>query len=226
MRAPWHTTRQIAIVVLASCFSCAANAHDFEATGLAVGDLVLGFTTSSISASFEATVDIQGNMCFGGEVVGFTGSGSADGSGAIELASGDVRAWIVIAVDGLTDTGEFFILRGGATLIEGSGTAATTGLGSGSGHFDFQITTPAGTVRAWGTLDGTASGRFVIPRDSLTMQLEGTASFDMKGSVRSLEQPDDTQPLPPETDPLETALWPEDLATQLRQTLEQTSANI
>jgi len=195
----------------------------FEAVGEALGDLVLRFSTTEIWASFRGPVSLSGVLLVDGERVDFAAEGTVSGDGCVQLATGDVAAWILIHMEGETDTGERVTIRGGLTVTDGAGDASGNALGSGSGRFDLRLVAPSFDLRARGDVQGEANGRFVVPADSLRMQLEGEAAFSMLGQL------DATQPAGKSTasahgeaegsESLDIDTWPEHLADELRQAL-------
>jgi len=203
------------VLLLAFVCTLPAPADSFTATGSGTGQAVLRFSTVNVTADVQGAVAFHGSVDIAGNLVGFSASGRVYGVGRVDLASLDLTAWLVVDASGETSVGESLTLRGGLTIteIQGSGTA-----GTGIGQFDLAFATPTVHSRARGTAEGSASGRFVVPEIEFTMQVDGTASFELDGVTFD---PADGHSPPGGEDPLEISSWPDDLATFLRDALAE-----
>jgi hypothetical protein len=206
--------RLVLVLLLAASPAILGGAAPFAAVGDADGDVVLTFTTTTVTGRFSASVGLSGAVDAQGRTLKFAAIGTATGSASIGLASFGVSATIVLSASGKTSEGEALLVRGGLTLTE-AGTETGPSIGTGSGSFDLLVTTPTLRLRARGRIEGSADGHFAIPADALTMRLLGTAAFELQGNAVILDQ--DVEPPPPVADPqgqrspLDIETWPDEM---------------
>jgi len=221
---PLRAQASFALLLLAAFSLAVHGAHAFEAAGEASGSLVLSFSATDVSATFSGSVSLSGVFLLRDKPIEFAAEGVLNGDGRVGLMSGEIAGWIVISAEGETNAGEVLSVHGGLIVTSGTGAGSGNALGSGSGRFDLRLSTPSFDIRARGDAEGAASGRFVIPADSLRMQLEGEAAFTLLGSIRADQEPSASaaspgDPLIGEEDPLAIDTWPEHLAKELRRAL-------
>jgi hypothetical protein len=171
-------------VVLAIAVLCCTTvvADSMDAKGTASGTVVLYFSGTSASGTFDSSFVLTGNLTLDEVVVGFSASGWARGSGSGDTATLDIDAQATFAATGSTDTGECISVQGGLTL---GGLSAGAAGSSGSGIGDFFATVFIGEriYRVQGDAEGSASGDFVVPEDPYSMELAGDGAFDLSGNM-------------------------------------------
>jgi len=213
LRQLWMT-----LAVLFAIASIGNAAQDFHSLGDATADLVLSFTTTHISATIGGSVTLSGVVELGGQPVEYEARGPVSGRGRVSLGTGEAEAWLIIEADGVTHEGAPISIGGGIVLTEVTATESGGELGSGAGRFVFRIASADFDIRVQGEAIGSATGHFVIPKETLSMQIAGAATFEMVGEeVTPCSTGEDQSTAPPasEDDILEIATWPEDLAEAL-----------
>ncbi len=218
----------IAVVVLGlGCMTVFAEA--LEGQGTASGNVVLWFSGTAVTATFDGTFSLSGELVLDGTSIPFTASGWAKGAGSGDTSTMDVEAWATFAARGETGTGDALSVQGGLTL---AGLSADTSGSSGSGTGDFFATVFLGDRQyyAQGSAEGSASGMFVVPEDPLSMELAGDGTFHLSGALTPappVDPNDESQDSNgPDLDaraeesvagllPWEPGSWPDDLLSQL-----------
>jgi len=221
------TVRWLLFIVM--LWSGAAFADSMSGQGTAIGNVVLWFSGTSATATFEGTFALTGQLTLADEVIPFSASGWAQGAGSGDTATLDVEAWAAFAASGSTESGDEIVVQGGLTL---SGLSAEASGSSGSGTGDFFATVFIGDQRyyAQGSADGSATGVFVVPEDPLSMELAGDGLFNLSGEMtlvspvaqgNDLSDPDNSDPESQDNAsviellPWDPATWPEELLAQL-----------
>jgi hypothetical protein len=215
----------VAIAVLAGAI---ALADSMSGQGVASGNVVLWFSGTRATATFDGTFSLTGQLILGESSVPFSASGWASGAGEGDTATLDVEAWATFAASGSTQSGLNIAVQGGMTLSE---LAADSGGSSGSATGKFFATVFIDGQRYYvqGEAAGSASGAFVVPADPLSMELAGEGVFDLSGDLALVTARDggetagDASPDEPfssettvlELLPWDPATWPEALLTQL-----------
>lgn len=167
---------------LAPCF--AATAVDrFTAEAEGSGRAVLWFLGQEVTADVRATVTVSGVLSVGSTAIAFTAQAAAVGSGTGNTNTLAVDAWVAVRGEGKTEAGVPVTLEGGIS-VDALDSATTSSGGQGMGHFYLLVSTPDGRWIAEGDAVGSATGSFVVPKDPLTMELEGTGSFTLSGTAR------------------------------------------
>jgi len=219
-------------VVLAIAVLCCATtyADSMQAEGTASGNVVLYFSSTTITGTFNGTFLLAGYLELADVVTAFSASGWARGAGSGDSVTLDLEAQATFAATGVTETGEHISVQGGVTL---SGlTADVSGSsGSGIGEFFAAIFIGGSKYYAGGNAGGSASGAFVIPEDPYSMELAGDGTFDLAGDVTlaccetTSEDPADAE-TQEQADmslfkllPWDTSTWPEDLLAELLEIL-------
>jgi hypothetical protein len=202
-------------------------ADSLDGQGLASGNVVLRFSGTKATATFNGAFSLTGHLVLEGSVSPFSASGWASGTGKGDTATMTMEAWATFVALGSTLEGEAIAVQGGLTL---SGASADTGGSTGSGIGAFFATVFIGERRyhAQGSADGTASGAFVVPADPLTMELAGDGFFSLSGKMALVPNATDNCPASettrdePTSDPSLVELlpwdpqaWPEDLLAKL-----------
>jgi len=207
--------RQVALgilVVLLSAWVVAAESH-IDATGEADGKTVLWFTGAQVTVQVESAFAVAGSLDLEGDRVAFTAAGTAWGEGAGDSATLQLDLWLLFDAAGETERGVPIRLRGGMAGSSRDTDPAVGEIGSASGPFFLLVLHGTETYRALGTANGSASGAFVVPDDPLTMQMEGIASYTLRGDLVLQEPPPD-----PASDlgfPWDSASWPPGLFDEL-----------
>ena len=217
------------ILVSVMLWSGAAFADTMDGQGTAVGNAVLWFSGTSVTATFEGTFVLTGQLILANAIIPFSASGWTRGAGSGDTATLDVEAWATFAASGSTDGGEKIAVQGGLTL---SGLSAEVSGSSGSGTGDFFATVFIDDRQYFiqGSADVSAAGGFVVPKDPLSMELAGDGVFNLSGEmtlVSSAAQgevssdPDESVPESQvsssviELLPWDPDTWPEELLAQL-----------
>ena len=195
-----------ALLVMVGALAVSARTT-FMASGTGSGDVLIWFTPTEATADIDAQVTLSGTIELSGDRTSFTVTGSAIGSGSVDMATSATTAHIVIDANGETAGGEPIHLHGGLliTRIDGNLTGSA---GTGEGRFDFAIDMAGFRLRASGNATGGASGAFVPSEVQYAMQARGTASLGLSGSVEIVAS--DASSLC-QTDVLATSSWPEEL---------------
>ena len=217
------------LLAIAVLWSGAAYADLMEGQGTASGNVVLWFSGTRVTATFEGTFAFTGQLMLADAAIPFSASGWARGAGSGDTATLDVEAWATFAASGSTEAGEEIVVQGGLTL---SGLSAGASGSSGSGTGDFFATVFIGGQQyyAQGSALGSAAGAFVVPSDPLSMELAGDGFFDLAGEMSLVS------PVPQDRDstssdnpggklfedssvsdllPWDTGTWPPELLAQL-----------
>ena len=198
------------LLVLAGTLAASARTT-FLASGTGSGDVLIWFTPTEATADIDAQIALSGTIEVHGDRISFTATGSAVGSGRVDMATSATSAQIVIDAKGETSNGDPIRLHGGLliTRIDGNLTGSA---GTGEGRFDFAIDMEGLRLRASGNATGGASGAFVPSEVQYAMQARGTASLGLSGSVEIVSS--DASSLC-QTDVLATSSWPEELLALL-----------
>lgn len=175
--------RVIRVVFAIALLCCTtAFADSMDAQGTASGTVVLYFSGTSATGTFDSSFVLTGSLILDDVAVGFSASGWARGSGDGDTVTLDIDAQATFAATGSTETGERISIQGGLTL---AGLSAGASGSSGSGVGDFFATVFIGdrVYRVQGDAEGSASGGFVIPEDPYSMELAGEGTFDLSGEM-------------------------------------------
>ncbi|MCK4570827.1 hypothetical protein KAT84_02635 [Candidatus Bipolaricaulota bacterium] len=222
--------RAIQVILAIAVLSCgAAYADSMEGQGTASGNVVLWFSGTSATATFEGTFALTGQLLLADAVIPFSASGWTRGSGGGDTATMDIEAWATFAATGLTEAGEQIVVQGGLTL-SGLSADASGSSGEGTGAFFATIFIGAQQYHVQGDAAGSAAGAFVIPKDPLSMEMTGDGIFDLSGEMTlvspmpqvedspSADNPDSERPEDSsvaELLPWDTDTWPEELLAEL-----------
>jgi hypothetical protein len=205
-------------IVMAGCST--ALADSLTGQGIATGNAVLWFSGTNATGTFDGTFALTGHLVIADEVIAFTASGWARGSGSGNTSTMDIDAWATFAASGLTVNGEEIVVQGGLTL-SGLSAGASDSSSSGTGDFVATIFYGGQIYTAQGSAAGFASGSFVIPADPLSMELAGEGVFELSGEL-ALDPLEGELPVDPtiaasavEALPWAPEGWPEDLLAEL-----------
>lgn len=222
--------RVIRVLLAIAVLCCTtAVADSMDARGTASGTLVLYFSGTSATGTFDSSFVLTGTLTLNEVTVGFSASGWARGSGGGDTVTLDIDAQATFAATGSTETGERISVQGGLTL---AGLSAGASGSSGSGIGDFFATVFIGDriYRVQGDAEGSASGGFVIPEDPYSMELAGEGAFDLSGDMTlvSPATPPDAEASADDENaqeqanaslvkvlPWDTSAWPEALLAEL-----------
>jgi hypothetical protein len=220
--------KTVAIVLVVIVLGCTtAFAETLQGRGTVSGNAVLWYSGTDVTATFDGTFALTGELVLDGDPVLFAASGWARGGGSGNTSTLDVEAWATFAVRGETDAGDEVSVQGGLTL---SGLSADTSGSSGSGTGDFFATVFLGDRRyyAQGSATGTATGTFVVPEDPLSMELAGDGDFELSGDIAPAADPSSVSPNPDDPNsesqaesslvdllPWSPESWPDELLSQL-----------
>jgi len=206
--------------VLASALSvaaCAAGASSFSASGTGAGDVLIWLTSEVAAIEVDAALRLEGSLPCEGQTLSFTVEGTAIGTASVDAVTLETRAWIVVDAAGTTTAGEPIRVRGGFLVTEIRGDL-TGSSGGGAGRFDLAIVLPGQTLRAVGTLTGTAAGQFVPSEVAYAMQASGSANLELEGLAELAPSPGEDPVC--RTDVLDADTWPTELAKLLGKSLE------
>ena len=217
----------VLVIVLLWCGAAFSDTMDGQ--GTAVGNAVLWFSGTSVTATFEGTFTLTGQLVLADTVIPFSTSGWARGAGSGDTATLDVEAWATFAASGSTEAGEEIVVQGGLTF---SGLSADASESSGSVAGDFFATVFIGDQQyyAQGSADGSATGMFVVPEDPLSMELAGEGFFNFSSEMTlvspAAQETDSSDPDSSNSEsqgqfsvaellPWDPETWPEELLAQL-----------
>jgi hypothetical protein len=209
--------------------ACAALAQPgIDADGVADGKTVLWFHGSRVTAEVQGALRVDGFLSIAGTSVAFTARGTALGEAIGDSAAATFDVWILVEAAGSAETGDPISLRGGIVGSSASGDLASGTFGSAAGSFFLLITFGEDVYQAHGTANGSAVGAFVVPADPLTMQMEGTASYDLVGDLVAGAGPAAEGEPPHSVDltllPWDAASWPAELFARFLALLDGPSA--
>lgn len=188
-----------------------------NAEGSSTATTVLWFYETEVTMKFSGDLTLTGSIELSGEIVSFSATGAAFGSGISDTKTLTTTAWTLVKASGTTEGGVPIFIRGGTTAISSETDLTTLSLGSGTGLFFFVFELPDRLVYVRGDAEGTGSGTFVPPEDPLTMQIEGTGTFVFQGEVLAEEvasELDLEEALLLQL-PWDLSTWPEELLAQL-----------
>ncbi len=229
---------RIAAIALAivSLGLIAGSAESFQGQGSASGHVVLWFSGTDVTATFNGTFTLTGQIVLDGESTPFTASGWARGEGVGNSSTLDIEAWATFAARGQTEAGEDVSVQGGIS-VAGSSANPSSSSAAGTGAFFATVFLEGSQYHAEGTAQGSGSGSLVVPEDPLSMEMAGTIAFSLTGNLvlvptdpSCMDTP--TSPpsdLAPQEDealigllPWDTQAWPNKLLTQLLDILTRT----
>jgi hypothetical protein len=222
----------IALAIVSLGF-IAGSAESFQGQGSASGHVILWFSGTDVTATFNGTFTLTGQLVLNGESKPFTASGWARGEGVGNSSTLDIEAWATFAARGQTEAGEDVSVQGGIS-VAGSSANPSSSSAAGEGVFFATVFFEGSQYHAEGTAQGSGSGSLVVPEDPLSMELAGAIAFTLTGSLAPVStEPSclDTPTSPPsELEPQEdealigllpwdTQAWPNKLLTQLLEIL-------
>lgn len=223
--------RAVQVMIAIALLWCgAALADSMEGHGTASGNVVLWFSGTNATATFEGSFALTGQLMLNEVGIPFSASGWARGAGSGDTATLDVEAWATFTATGWTESGEAIAVQGGLTL---AGLSADTAGSSGSGTGDFFATVFMDGQQYYvqGSADGSAAGGFVMPEDPMSMELAGDGFFNLSGNmtvVSLVPQAEGSAESDPETQatsavaellPWDLETWPEELLAHLLEIL-------
>lgn len=217
------TTIRVALAIALLC-SATTYAGSMDAQGTASGNAVLYFSGTSATGTFISTFILAGHLNLDDQVIAFSASGWARGSGGGDTATLDIDAQATFAATGMTEVGEHISVQGGLTLTGLSSDEAGSS-GSGIGAFIATVFLGNSMYRVQGTAEGSASGAFVIPEDPYSMELSGEGIFDLSGELSPVSltanSADAAEANASIIDilPWDTQAWPDDLLAELLEIL-------
>jgi hypothetical protein len=190
----------------------AAETDWFSASGVGAGTVLIWLTRSAASVEVSANVSLVGSFADGDGTMSFSAAGTASGSAVVDTGSLATTAWVVVAAVGEAANGDAVRLQGGFLISEITGDLTGTS-GAGGGRFDLAILLPGRSLRASGTLQGTASGQFIHSDVPYAMKAAGRASLELDGLIERAALANEDPAC--RTDVLDLASWPEELAELL-----------
>jgi len=158
-----------------------------NAEGSSTGTTVIWFYETEATMKFSGDLTLTGSIELSGEIVSFSATGAAFGSGISNTKTLATTAWTLVKASGTTGGGVPIFIRGSMTAVSSETDLTTRSLGSGTGLFFFVFELPDCLLYVRGDAEVTGSGTFVPPEDLLTMQVEGTGTFVFQGEVLAEE---------------------------------------
>lgn len=229
--------KAVCVMLVIALLGCAtAFADSMEGVGTASGNVVLWFSGQNVTATFDSTFALSGQLLIADEAIPFSTYGWARGAGNGNSATLDLEAWATFAATGTTEAGEAISVQGGLTLFSLSADAGGSS-GSGTGEFFATVFIGEHQYHVLGSAEGTASGSLVIPEDPLSMELAGDGIFNLNGEMSlvsatpeayasSGEESPGAEPeaAPAMVDllPWDLETWPEELLAELLDILTRT----
>ncbi|MBU1049785.1 hypothetical protein KKG90_07165 [Candidatus Bipolaricaulota bacterium] len=227
----------ITLAVAVMCLTTVCG-DSMDAQGTASGNVVLYFSGTRATGSFDSTFALSGQLTIDDAIVAFSAAGWARGAGSGDTVTLDLDAQATFAATGSTEAGERISVQGGLTL-SGLTAGASGSSGSGMGEFYATIFIAERVYRVRGDAEGSASGGFVVPKDPYSMELAGDGLFHLSGELTLIVSPeaaddastDSSATSPEEVShqqavdsvlddlPWDTATWPEALLAELLEIL-------
>jgi len=180
-----------------------------HAEGASGGSTVLRFQGSDVTTTFAGMQEMSGSLLLDDVSYPFAATGSAYGLGVANAETLAVSLWVLFHVEGTVDGVDPITIRGGMDVAGDGIDMDSFSLGSGSGTFFVVVEFMNAMYEFSGSVESTGSGTLVSPQDPSTMEVAGTVTSVLEGTLY--------EPGGELVDrvPWDSAAWPTELHEQL-----------